>query len=56
MPSKLLRDDVADYLAVYVGQPEVATSVAVGQPFVVEAHQMQNRRVKVMDVHRVSTA
>mgnify|MGYP000169805405 CR=1 FL=1 len=37
-------------MAVHVGQAEVAAGVAVGEPFVVEAQQMQNRRVQVVDV------
>ena len=36
-----------------VGQPKIAALVAVGQPFVVEAQAMQNRRVEVVDVDRV---
>ena len=36
-------------LAVYVCQTKVAAGVAVGQPLVVEAQQMQNRRVQVVD-------
>ena len=35
---------------VHVSQPEVAAAVAVGEAFVVQAHQVQNRGVQVMDV------
>ena len=33
-----------------VGEPEVAARVAVGEPGVVEAHQVQDRGVEVVDV------
>ena len=46
-------EDLANDLAVYVGQPEVAAGVAVDQPGVVDAHQVQDRRVVVVDVHGV---
>ncbi len=42
-----------DDLAVHVGQPEVAALEAIGQPGVVEAQQMQQRRVQVVDVNLV---
>ena len=34
--AKLLRDDVVHDVAVNIGQPEIATGIAVGQPFVIE--------------------
>ena len=39
--------------AVHVGQAEVAAGVAVGQPLVIEAQQVQDRRVQVVDVDLV---
>ena len=39
--------------AVHVGQAEVAAGVAVGQLLVVEAEQVQHRRVQVVDVDLV---
>ena len=39
-----------------VGQPLVAAAVAEGQPRVVEAEQVQDRGVQVVDVDRSSTA
>src|SRR3954469_23036763 len=48
-----LSQDLPDYLAVHVGQAEVAAGVAVGELLVVEAHQVQDRRVQVVDVDRV---
>ena len=41
------------HLAVHVGQAEVAAAVAVGQPLVIQAHQVQDRGVQVVDVHAV---
>ncbi len=46
-----LRDDVVGNGAVDVGQAEVASGVTIGQLLVVEAHQVQNRGVKIMNVH-----
>src|SRR5205807_449803 len=46
---KNLPNDVA----VDVGEPEVAAGVAVGEPGMVQAHQVEDRRVEVVDVHRV---
>ena len=37
----------------HVGQPEVAALEAVGQPLVVEAEQVQDRGVQVVDVDLV---
>ena len=37
----------------HIGQPEVAALEAVGQLRVIEAEQVQNRRVQVVDVDRV---
>ena len=37
----------------HVGQAEVAAGVAVGEAFVVEAHLVQQRRVKVVNVDSV---
>ena len=37
----------------HVGQAVVAAGVAVGEAFVVEAHQVQDRRVEIMHVDRV---
>ena len=33
----------------HVSQPEVAAAVGVGQPLVIDAQQMQDRRVEVME-------
>ena len=45
-----LRQDVPHNLAVHVGQAEVSAGVAVGEPGVVEAQQVQDRGVQVVDV------
>ena len=51
--SRRSRNNIADNPAVDVGQPKVPAGIAVGQSFVIKAHQVQDRRVKVMDVNRV---
>ncbi len=45
--STSLRDDFLYHLPAHVGQAEVAAEVAVGQPLVVQSHQVQDGRVKV---------
>src|SRR5262249_41404786 len=47
---RALREDVLDHVALHVGQAHVAAGVAVGQPLVVQAEQVQDRRVPVVDV------
>ena len=51
------RSASAQYLgqniAVDVGQAKVAAGVAVDQPGVVDAHQVQDRRVVIVDVHGI---
>ena len=37
----------------HVGQAEIAAGVAVGQLLMVEAEQVKNRGVQVVDMHRV---
>ena len=44
-----LRQQPWDDVSVDICEAEVAPSVAVGQPLVVKAHQVQNRRMEVMD-------
>ena len=46
-------NQLLDDLAVDVGQPEVAAGVAVGELLVVEAQQMEDRGVQVVDVDLV---
>jgi hypothetical protein len=42
--------DRPDHMAFYVGQAEIATSIAISQTLMVKPHEVQNRGVKVMDV------
>ena len=44
----LVSDNAGD-----IGQSEITSTVAVGQPIVLKPHQVEYRRVKVMDVHAV---
>src|SRR5437867_2506334 len=48
-----LRDDVADDGAGNVRQTEIASTIAVGQLRVIDAQQMQDRRVQIVDVDRL---
>jgi hypothetical protein len=41
------------HVSVHVGESEVAARHAVGQLFVIEAQQLQDSRVQVVDVHPV---
>src|SRR5262249_6117572 len=47
------RQDALDHVAMHVGEAEVAPAVAERQLLVVDAHQVQDRRVQVMDVDAV---
>src|SRR4051794_20917510 len=46
-------DDLFHDVAVDVGQAEVAAGVAVGEALVIEAEQMQDRRVQVVYTRRL---
>ena len=46
------RNDIPHNLPMHVGQPEVSTGISVGKPCVIEAEQVQDRGVQVMDMHR----
>src|SRR5687767_14890924 len=46
----MLRDDFMDYFAADVGEAEVAAGVAVGEFLVVEAEEVENGRVQVVDM------
>ena len=45
------RDDVVDYIPGYVGQSVIAAAVAIGELGVVDAEQIQDGRVNVVDMH-----
>src|SRR5262245_37646412 len=44
---------IANHVAVHVGQAEVAALEAIGQLLVVDAEAVQDRGVQVVDVHRL---
>ena len=48
-----LRQNLLHHLAVHVGQAVVAALEAVGQPLVIEAEQVQDRGLQVVDVDLV---
>src|SRR5690606_19729910 len=47
-----LRDDVVDDVAVDVRQPEVAALVTIREAAVIDAEEVEDRRVEIVDVHR----
>lgn len=53
-PNPESDQDLVDNATMHVGQPKVPTGVTVGQPRMVDAHQVQDRRVQVMDIHLVT--
>ena len=56
MPCREVLDsseNLLDHLAADIRQSEIAALEAIGQPGVVEAEQVQDRRLEVVNVHRV---
>ena len=53
VPIMLSRQNSGDHLAMHVGEPHVAAAEAVGQPLVIHAQEMQDRRVQVVDLDLV---
>ena len=54
-PDTMTRDsryNVVDDVTVNVGQAEVSSLVPVRQAFVINAEQMQDGRIEIVDVHR----
>ena len=51
--SRTLRQDPLHHLAMHVGEAVVAALEAVGQLRVVEAEQVQDRRLQIVDVDSV---
>ena len=48
-----LREDFVDDLSIDIRQPVIATAMMIGEPGVIEAHEMQDRSVQVVDVNFV---
>ena len=46
-------ENLVDNPTVHIGQSEVPSGMPPGQPFVIESHQMEDRRMQVVDVDRV---
>jgi hypothetical protein len=44
-----LRQDVPGYIPVHIGQAEISAGVVVGEAFVVEAHEVQDGGVPIVD-------
>ena len=51
VPQHRSRENVFDDAAVYVGETEVAALKAVGELFVVETQQVQNRGLQIVDMN-----
>ena len=51
-----LPKDVLDHHAMYVGEAEIAAAVTIGELLVVETHEVEDRRMQVVDVDLFSTA
>ena len=47
------RNQVVDHVAVNVGEAIVTPRIAVGELLVIEAHEVENRRVHVVDMDAV---
>jgi len=47
-----LSENLSDQLSVYVSEAVVAASVVECQPLVIQAKQVKNRRLQVVNVHR----
>jgi len=54
-PNKLGKN-VPHNFPVHIGQAEVAAAVSIRQPFMIDSHEMQNRRVQIVDVNLFCTA
>ena len=48
-PTWGLGDDFVDNVAMNVGQTEISAGMAIGEAFVIDAHEMQNRGVQIVD-------
>src|SRR3954462_4707420 len=46
-------DDVVDHGTGHVGEAEIAAAVAIGQLRVIDAEQVEDRRVEIVNVHRL---
>lgn len=51
--SSPLRQDFAHHSTMHIGQTVIAAGVAIGEVFVVESHQVQDRGVEVVNVDGV---
>ena len=41
---------LAHHIPIHIGEPEIASAVEVGEGFVIDSHEMKQRRVEVVDV------
>ena len=50
---KTAKQNLLHHIAMHIRQPEVAALEAVGQPGVLQAEQVQDGRLQVVDVDRI---
>ena len=53
LPALRSRNQIMDHVAMNVGETIVTPRVAVGELLVIEAHEVENRRIHIVDVDAV---
>ena len=48
-----MRHNFLNHFARHIRQSKIATRVTIGQSFVVDSHQMQNRGMQIMNVNAI---
>jgi hypothetical protein len=49
----MLSKNILHHLTVYVGEPEPSSLVFVRKPFMINAHQVHQRCLKIVDMHGI---
>jgi len=45
------RDDLVYDAAIHIGEAKISTCIPVGEPLIVQTQQVENRCLKIVDVH-----
>ena len=53
LPAFRSRNQIMDHVAMNIGETIVTPRIAVGELLVIEAHEVENRRIHIMDVDAV---
>ena len=53
LPALRSRNQIMDHVAMNVGETIVTPRIAVGELLVIEAHEVENRRIHIVDVDAV---